>query len=399
MNRFQIILLVLLSVPLCNISNAQESNVLADKYSVTIPDNYQNQGKSYSLIVHYKDKAIESLLQQYANTNQTIILQLNDSAVSTWVPDTLKVIIQQTIHDFSIARDKIYLLGMNENIEKTVEMCKSLNYYFAATTYITSNERTFNFFKDRLKLNDSVKLYFFDAIDLNVLGTIHQHFLDNYLWAIDVKKVSEDAIRFNFDKSNDKENKNQLSLSYGQWCFDNAVKSNNNTLLEIPNNMGFWNLSFARYLTKSLTVKCKVGIITKKIEPPRPDFFSVINGVNVNIEGGGILLMPISVGMDSYFLKKRFRPFAGFSVGIVPTMYKYVEAKGNISYGIIRNEIEFNSNAPFVEISTGFIYRTGKNIQMGLNADYNQSKEFNENIGGYRAFSGFKISMLFSVMF
>lgn len=103
--------------------------------------------------------------------------------------------------------------------------------------------------------------------------------------------------------------------------------------------------------------------------------------------------------MDSYFLKKSFRPFAGFSVGIVPTMYKYVEAKGNISNGIIRNEIEFNSNAPFVEISTGFMYRTGKNIQMGLNADYNQSKEFNKNIGGYRAFSGFKLSVLFSVMF
>jgi hypothetical protein len=38
-----------------------------------------------------------------------------------------------------------------------------------------------------------------------------------------------------------------------------------------------------------------------------------------------------------------------------------------------------------VEISTGFVYRTGKNVQLGLNCDYVHSKDFSESIGGYKS--------------
>ncbi len=102
--------------------------------------------------------------------------------------------------------------------------------------------------------------------------------------------------------------------------------------------------------------------------------------------------------MDYHFMKQRFRPYTGFSLGIVPVRYKYVEASGSLLNGIIKNEYKFNSNAPFVELSAGFAYRTGKNVQMGLNFDYLQSKDFNENIGGYKAYNGFKVSGVFSVI-
>jgi hypothetical protein len=52
-----------------------------------------------------------------------------------------------------------------------------------------------------------------------------------------------------------------------------------------------------------------------------------------------------------------------------------------------------------VEVSTGFVYRTGKNVQLGLNCDYVHSKDFSENIGGYKSFTGLKISGVFSIVF
>lgn len=225
-------------------------------------------------------------------------------------------------------------------------------------------------------------------------------YAQNYEWEIDKIKRRELERKLELDSLLvHLKNSWQVSLNYGQFYFNNSAKSKETSILEFPKNMGVWNLSCARYLSEHLSVNANLGVLIKKIEPPRPDVFSVINGANINVEGGGIFLMPISVGMDYYFLKQRFRPFAGFSVGIVPAKYKYIEASGNISNGINRNEFEFNSNATFVELSSGFIYRSGKYVQLGLNCDYLQSKDFNENIGGYIAYNGFKISVIFSVVF
>ena len=44
----------------------------------------------------------------------------------------------------------------------------------------------------------------------------------------------------------------QISLSYGQWYFNNSAKSNEETILDFPKNMGSWNLSFARYFSDIL---------------------------------------------------------------------------------------------------------------------------------------------------
>lgn len=385
-------------ISISNIIKAQQNSIVYKKYSVIIPDGYQNTGKSYPLIVCYQNQTTDSLFQQYATRAQTIILQFDNKPDTTFTPDSLKSIIIKTIYEFSVASDKIYLLGVDQTIINTAKTKEALDYYFAATAYITSDPHTYTILNESLKLNNSVKLYYFNKIDYNVMNTLHELFLKNYSWSHQVNKIFEDVISLNI--FNDTKIKNwRLSLSYGQWYFDNSTKSREITLLEFPKNMSSWNLSFAKFLSKHWSVKANLGLLIKKVVPPRPDFISLINGSNIDVEGGGIFLMPISIGIDFFFLKQRFRPYLGFSVGNVRGVYKYVEASGNLSNGINRNESKFISNAPFIELSTGFIYRTGKNIHFGLHYDYRKSKDFNKNIGGKNAYKGYNISLSTIIMF
>jgi hypothetical protein len=273
------------------------------------------------------------------------------------------------MYAFSVAKDKIYLLGVNENIDKTSEIHAAMDYYFAATAYITSNPNTYTLLGDNLKLNNSTKLYPVDSIDHHALSVAHQQFLKHYLWAFNMEKMSEDAIKLKVVTVQEDKHNWKLSLSYGQWHFDNSAKAREKAILDFPQKMGVWNLSCARFLSEHVSVNANLGVLLKKIEPPGLNIFSILAGDSVDIEGGGIFFMPMSIGMDYSFLKKRFRPYAGFGIGIVSARYKYVEGSGNISNGINRNERDFKSNAPFVELSAGFVYRPGKNVQWGLNGD------------------------------
>lgn len=190
----------------------------------------------------------------------------------------------------------------------------------------------------------------------------------------------------------------QISLSYGQWYFNNSAKSNDETLLDFPKNMGSWNLSFARYFSEFISVNANVGIQINSIKP-EPDYNSILNGDDVEFEGGGLTFIPLSIGMDYFFMKQKFRPFLGVGIGSVSAKSKFIEASGNMNEGINKDELKFSSKAPFVEVSSGFVYRTGKNVQLGLNCDYVHSKDFGENIGGYKSYTGLKISAVFSIVF
>jgi len=191
----------------------------------------------------------------------------------------------------------------------------------------------------------------------------------------------------------------QISLSYGQWYFNNSEKSNDETILDFPKNMGSWNLSLARYISESISANANIGIQLKKIEPDKPDFSSILNGDDIDIKGGGLTFIPFSVGIDYFFIIQKFRPFLGVDIGSVSAKSKLIKASGNINDGINTDELKLSSNAPFVEISSGFIYRTGENVQFGLNCDYVHSKDFGENIGGYKSYTGLKISGVFSIIF
>lgn len=399
MNPKQIVLVVLIATTISSTIKAQQNNVEDKKHSLILPHDYQDKGKSYPLLVCYKNRDMDSLLSLYAKNTQTIILQFCSTSDSGSKSEPLKASIQKTMHGYAVAREKIYLLGVDQNINKTAEIREAMGYYFAATAYITSNRDRYTQLSDSLKPHSNTKLYFFDSIDYNALETVHKLFLQNYLWAYEVKKISDDATRFNMS-GNKKEKYNwQLSLGYGMWYFYGSAKSKEKTFLDFPKNMGAWNFSCARFFAEHLSISANLGFLIKKITPPRPDVYSIINGSEVEIEGGGIFLMPVSIGLDYLFLKRGFRPFAGFGVGMVPAKYRYIEASGNLTDGIHKNEYKFTSSAPFVELSSGFFYRTGKNVQLGLNCDYLQSKDFSENIGGYKAYNGFKISVLFSVVF
>jgi hypothetical protein len=398
MNRKQVVLILMIIGGIRNPIMAQSNHGVDIKYSVIKPDDYQPVGKSYPLIVCYQNQHTDSLFQHYARHTQSIMLQLDNTPGITWNPDSLKAVIQRTMYAFSVAKDKIYLLGVNENIDKTSEIHAAMDYYFAATAYITSNPNTYTLLGDNLKLNNSIKLYLVDSIDHHALSVAHQQFLKHYLWAFNMEKMSEDAIKLKVVTVQEEKHNWKLSLSYGQWHFDNSAKAREKAILDFPQKMGVWNLSFARILSEHISVNANWGVLFKKIEPPGLNIFSILAGDSVDIEGGGIFFMPMSIGMDYFFLKKRFRPYAGFRIGIVPARYKYIEGSGNISNGINRNERDFNSNAPFVELSAGFVYRPGKNVQWGLNGDYVRSKEFSENIGGFKAFNGFKVSVVFSVL-
>lgn len=399
MNQKLIALVVFLIICTGKLIKAQQNNIADKKYSVIIPDDYQNKGKSYPLVVCYQNQITDSLFQDYSNNKQIIIIQLDNAPNATIKSESLKEIILKTMHDFTVTRDKIFLLGVNQNIRKTAEVHEAMNYYYASTAYITDNRHQYKLLNDSLKQYNSTKIFFFDKIDSFALETTHKLFSQNHLWTFEIEKISEDAIRFSIADDKNTKNNWQLSISYGQWYFTNSAKSSEKAIIDFPESMGIWNFSCARHLSEHLSVNVNLGILLKKNVPPRPDVFSIIGGADFEIEGGGIFLMPVSIGVDYIFMKQRFRPYVGFSFGIVPANYKYIEASGNLSNGINKNEYKFNSNAPFVEISSGFFYCTGKNVQLGLNCDYIQSKNFNENIGGYKSCDGFKVSLVFSVLF
>jgi outer membrane protein W len=233
-----------------------------------------------------------------------------------------------------------------------------------------------------------------------ILLSINTLFAQNYEWEIEKHRRRELENKKELDSLLvHLKNKWQISLISGRWIFNNSAKSSLANTLEFPNSMNVWNLSFARFISESISVNANIGIQTKKVEPEQPNFFSIINGDNIEIEGGGINFIPISIGIDYYFLKGRFRPYLGIGIGSVSAKAKLVEASGNIYDGIDQVELESSSQVPFIEISPGFAYRAGKNIQLGLNCDYAQSKDFGTNIGGFSKYSGIKITGMFSVVF
>ncbi len=399
MKKANIFFLVLIISSGINIIYAQQNNVYCNKYTLIIPDDYQYKEKTYPLVVCYSNELTDTLFQRYAINTQTIILQFNNTSDTTLVSDTLRAFIQKTIHEFSIASDKIYLLGINQNIRKTSQMREELKYYFAATAYITNNRYDYTILYDSLKQYNTVKLYLIDAIDDYAMGTAHQLFLQHKSWAFDNDKISQDAVRLKTVVTKEEKYNWQVSLSYGQWYFDHSAKARVRPLLEFRNNMGAWNLSCARFLSEKVSVNANLGVLLKKIEPPGPNIFSILGGDTIDVKGGGIFFMPLSIGMDYFFSKKRFRPYAGFGLGMVQARYKDVAGSGNLSNGIIRKESSSKSNASLVELSSGFVYRTGNNTNWGLNGDLIRSMEFSENISGFKSFNGFKVSVVFTVLF
>jgi hypothetical protein len=56
----------------------------------------------------------------------------------------------------------------------------------------------------------------------------------------------------------------QISLSYGQWYFNNSAKSNDETILDFPKNMGILELVICQILFRIYIVNANVGLQIKK---------------------------------------------------------------------------------------------------------------------------------------
>jgi len=394
----KILVICILSIALFSFTGgAQNHKIIEKEYSVIFPSNYKQNEKRYPLVVCYQNQATDSMFQQFSTNKQIIILQFEPNANATVNTEFVKQVILKVLHQFSIPNDKIYLLGVNQNINITARISGSMNYYFAATAYLTNNSKIYADLKDSLKSDSSVRPYYNDSVNYEVLDSIHEFFHQKYLWSNQVLQMSDDASRLDVAYQSNMR-KWKISLSYGRWYFDNSAKAQEISLLNFPKSMGALDLSFSRLMNKHWSLNARLAVLIKKLEPASPDVIDIINGSNVDVEGGGVILMPISIGVDYHLLKKRLSPYVGISMGNVAATYKYVEALGNISDGINRNESKFKSNAPFIEFSTGITYRSSDIFHYGIDFGINKSKDYKNNIGGNRAFNGYKISLFFSIL-
>jgi hypothetical protein len=233
-----------------------------------------------------------------------------------------------------------------------------------------------------------------------ILFTYSELYSQEREWALDVierqekeKQRVEDSLITHFKNNWD------VSLSYGRWYFHNSSRSTTDELFFLSQSMGLWNLSLGRYFTESLRVNLAAGVQIEKFEPDPINFNSVLSGSNIELEGGGIFFLPLSAGLDYFFLKERFRPYLGMGLGNVVARSKFVTVSGSLSTAVDQDEYEVKGNTPFYTLTSGFIYRTGKYVQMGANIEYANSRSFKEKVGGYSRYHGLIVAANISFIF
>jgi hypothetical protein len=193
-------------------------------------------------------------------------------------------------------------------------------------------------------------------------------------------------------------NKWEIKLNYGRWYFSNNARSKTEELFTLPGSMNLWQLTGSWHFNEKLSADISIGFQLTRDVPPTPNIFEVLNGNDIEIEGGGGIFLPFDLGLKYYFTKKRFRPLVGFGVGSVSANFQYTLAEGNISNGFSRTDNQLNDRARFRKIYTGFDYRLGKGSSFNLNLLYYSSGTFKEPIGGYLRYQGFVINTGFSII-
>jgi len=195
------------------------------------------------------------------------------------------------------------------------------------------------------------------------------------------------------------ENRWEVGLSYGLWFFNSKSKSMEEELFQISNPINAWELSGTWHFKESFGLEFSMGFFIKIEKPATPDFNSIINGDDIDVEGFGLVLIPLDVGLKYYFSQKRFKPLFGVNVGLVAAKEKSTTAAGNINTGINRVDQESSGKVLFGKIKGGFDYRLGQRTNFTLNASYSHSKQFKEAFGGYLNYNGFSIGTGVSIIF
>lgn len=205
------------------------------------------------------------------------------------------------------------------------------------------------------------------------------------------KKQSLDSILVHL------KNKWEIKFAYGKLYFDKGARSINKEQFFLSNPMNLWQLSSSWHFSERLFADISIGFQLQK-NIPVPDIFSILNGNRIELEGSGVLFLPMDLGLKYYLTQKRFRPLVGVSIGSVLANSKYTIAEGNISTGIIRRDFQVRERALFGKINTGFDYRSGKHTNLSLNFSYFLLGNFKEPIGGYLNYEGFVVNVGFSFL-
>lgn len=192
------------------------------------------------------------------------------------------------------------------------------------------------------------------------------------------------------------ENKWSIKVAHGRWFF---TQPRIDEPARFPKSMGVWQITGAWHFKERWLAELAVGIQLKRDIPTRPNIGAILSGSNINIEGSGGAIMPISVGLKYYFTEKRFRPLIGISSGVAPVTFRSIFAEGNITDGIERTEDERNNRTLFGNINMGFDYRLSEKFGFSMNAAYHFSPTFSEPIGGYSKFEGLLINTGITIIF
>lgn len=216
-------------------------------------------------------------------------------------------------------------------------------------------------------------------------------------WEIDKAKKREQAKKEALDANLlHLQNKWKVKVAHGRWNFS---LPSNGELAGFPKNMGAWEITGSWHFKERWLAELSVGFHLRRNIPARPDIAAVIAGQNFNVEGSGGAFVPISAGLQYYFTQKKFRPLIGISTGVVPVMFRYLFAEGNIINGIKKTENKFSDKTIFGNINSGFDYRLSERFSFGVNAEYNFSGSYSKSIGGYSKYKGILINAGLAVLF
>jgi hypothetical protein len=99
-------------------------------------------------------------------------------------------------------------------------------------------------------------------------------------------------------------NRWEIKLTYGRWFFSNNAKSKTEELFTLPGSMNLWQLTGSWHFSEKLSADISIGFQLTRDVPPTPNISDVLNGNDVEIEGGGGIFLPFDLGLKYYFTQK-----------------------------------------------------------------------------------------------
>jgi hypothetical protein len=190
----------------------------------------------------------------------------------------------------------------------------------------------------------------------------------------------------------------RVQLTYGRWFFSNGIRSEGDSLFSLGGQMPVWRITGAWHFRERLFGTLSLGFQIERNRPATPDFSSVLNGSDIELEGSGAVIIPVEIGLKYYLTQDRFRPLVGVSIGGVMARSQYTIAEGNIASGITTTDFSNSGRVGFGSINAGFDYRWSTGMTLGVDSAYYLSGTFKEPIGGYSGFQGFVINVGLSIL-